>query len=122
MKQEQRQRDGQSGVVLIVDDEPRVLDGLCDILRKDRHELLTATSGEAALTLLSQMKVDVVISDERMPNMAGHVLLERTKRAFPDVIRIMLTGQASLEIACKPSTRASIATWTSPCNRKSSGA
>jgi HD-like signal output (HDOD) protein len=54
-----------------------------------------ATSGEAALEVLSQHPTDVIISDMRMPGMDGAELLLRVREQFPLTARILLTGQAS---------------------------
>jgi DNA-binding NtrC family response regulator len=82
--------------VLFVDDEPAILAGFCDALRKEPYEILTATSAALALDVLSRTHVDVVVSDECMPRMCGSALLERVHRDYPNVVRIMLTGEASL--------------------------
>jgi HD-like signal output (HDOD) protein/CheY-like chemotaxis protein len=81
--------------LLFVDDEPMVLKGLQRTLRSMRHEweILYAESGKAALALLASHPVDVVISDMRMPGMDGAQLLEAVKERFPQVVRIILSGQ-----------------------------
>jgi len=87
------------GLVLFVDDEPQILNGFRDILRKEPYDLLLASSASEALLLLSQHQVDVVVSDERMPVISGSEFLERVRRGYPGIVRIMLTGQASLEVS-----------------------
>ena len=87
--------DSQS-IVLFVDDEPQVLRGYRDLLHKEPYEVLAAGSAAQALQILAARHVDVVVSDERMPLGSGSELLERIHRDYPDVVRIMLTGQASL--------------------------
>lgn len=81
--------------LLFVDDEPMVLKGLQRSLRSMRHEweILYAEGGEAALAMLASHPVDVVISDMRMPGMDGAQLLEAVKVRFPQVVRIILSGQ-----------------------------
>lgn len=81
--------------LLFVDDEPMVLKGLQRALRSMRHEweILYAEGGEAALAMLAAHPVDVVISDMRMPGMDGAQLLEIVKARFPQVVRIILSGQ-----------------------------
>jgi DNA-binding NtrC family response regulator len=82
--------------ILLVDDEPQVLRGYRDVLHKEPYELLTTGSAAQALEILAKQRIDVVVSDERMASMSGSALLERVHRDYPDVVRIMLTGQASL--------------------------
>ena len=89
--------------LLFVDDEPMVLKGLQRTLRKMRHEweILYAEGGEAALALLASQPVDVVISDMRMPGMDGAELLETVKYRFPQIVRIILSGQLDRDMTLK---------------------
>jgi len=82
--------------ILFVDDEPNVLDGLRNLLRKQRNEwdMLFAPSGEAALAEMEREPVDVVVSDMRMPRMDGAELLRRVKDTYPQTARIVLSGHA----------------------------
>lgn len=82
--------------ILFVDDEPQVLRGYRDVLHKEPYELLAAGSAAQALEILAKERIAVVVSDERMPSVSGSELLERVHLEYPDVVRIMLTGQASL--------------------------
>ena len=82
--------------ILFVDDEPNVLDGLRNLLRKQRHQwdMLFATSGKAALEELARCPVDVIVSDMRMPGMDGAELLTRVRELYPQTARIVLSGHA----------------------------
>src|SRR5262249_24205424 len=77
--------------VLIVDDEPRVLDSLEGLLAIE-HQILRAEDGAAALRILAEEPVAVVISDQRMPGMLGTELLARSLTVAPDTARILLTA------------------------------
>ncbi|MCG8588064.1 MAG: EAL domain-containing protein, partial [Proteobacteria bacterium] len=86
-------------------------------LRRQPYEILTANSGSAALGLLRKRPVDLVVSDERMPGMSGSELLTHVAREFPDTIRIILSGQASLESAIRAINDARIFRFlTKPCS------
>jgi HD-like signal output (HDOD) protein len=89
--------------LLFVDDDAMVLKGLQRTLRKMRHEweIHYAESGEAALALMASQPVDVVISDMRMPEMDGAELLTIVKERFPQVIRIILSGQLDRDMTLK---------------------
>ena len=89
--------------LLFVDDEPMVLKGLQRTLRKMRHEweILYAEGGEDALALLASQPVDVVISDMRMPGMDGAQLLEEVKDRFPQIVRIILSGQLDRDMTLR---------------------
>jgi DNA-binding NarL/FixJ family response regulator len=85
--------------VLLVDDEKQITEGLEAILHCEPYEVLSAHSGAAALELLRRRPVDVVISDESMPEMPGSLLLAQVANEFPHTARIVLTGHASIEAA-----------------------
>lgn len=85
--------------VLLVDDEPRVLDGYRRGLRR-RYDLAMAEGAEEALQLLdSEGPFAVVVSDFQMPGVDGIELLAEVARRAPDTVRMMLTGQADLSVA-----------------------
>jgi signal transduction histidine kinase/CheY-like chemotaxis protein len=78
--------------VLIVDDDPRLIAVLSDVLRSEGHEVTTANSGEAALAVFDPDRHDVVITDLGMPRMTGWEVAERVKRRSPDTPVFILTG------------------------------
>lgn len=83
--------------MLIVDDEPNVLESLCQLFDLEFH-VLTASDGQMALSLLQHHpEVAIVISDQRMPGMSGVELLKHVKQLVPNTMRILLTGYADLE-------------------------
>jgi CheY-like chemotaxis protein len=83
--------------ILLVDDEPQVLEGIQRSLRK-QVEMQTATSGVEGLRLLAQEgPFAVVISDMRMPGMSGTQFLAKVREQNPDVVRMILSGQADLQ-------------------------
>ncbi len=87
--------------ILIVDDEPNVIAALQRTLFEEPYDIRSAESGEQALDILAGCRAKVVISDERMPGMDGAEFLAIVKNKFPETVRIMLTGHASLDAAMK---------------------
>ena len=85
--------------VLFVDDEPEVIEGLKRGFHKLPYNLLWAYSGREAIEILSSQKVDVLVADELMPEMSGSQLLAYVRKHYPQVLRIMLTGHASVASA-----------------------
>ncbi|MBB2163195.1 response regulator [Gluconacetobacter sp. 1b LMG 1731] len=82
-------------VVLLVDDEPEILVALTDLLEDD-FTILSTTSPVEALTILAGRRdVDVIVSDQRMPEMGGDVMLARA-RGLCDAQAILLTGYADI--------------------------
>jgi two-component system probable response regulator PhcQ len=88
-----------SDVILIVDDDPHLLDSMRRALRREPYCVLTSQSGEEALGILDSTPVDVAISDQDMPGMSGSVFLKRVRELHPAITRLMLTGKATLESA-----------------------
>ncbi len=82
--------------VLVVDDEPEVLASVRRQLRRD-FRVLTANDANEALELLGRESVQVIVSDQRMPEVSGVELLTEVRERFPKTTRIMLTGYADLK-------------------------
>jgi EAL domain-containing protein (putative c-di-GMP-specific phosphodiesterase class I)/CheY-like chemotaxis protein len=85
------------GVLLLVDDEPNILAALKRLLRRDGYKVLTADCGEQGLDVLARNRVDVIISDQRMPGMTGVEFLRAAKTRYPDTVRIVLSGYTELQ-------------------------
>jgi CheY-like chemotaxis protein len=79
--------------VLIVDDEPLVLETSAAIVRSFGFTVRTAPDGFAALKILREVLPDIVLSDLRMPNMSGFELLSIVRRRFPHIPTIGISGE-----------------------------
>jgi response regulator RpfG family c-di-GMP phosphodiesterase len=84
--------EGRRPVVLLVDDEPRILSALERSLRREGYELLTAERPADALRIVEERSIDCVVCDYKMPAMFGTELLERIAKRCPHVARLMITG------------------------------
>lgn len=89
--------DAVERTLLLVDDEADVVAALDRLLRYDGYKILHANSGQQGLDILAQNEVDVVISDQRMPQMSGVEFLTRVNELYPRTIRIVLSGSADLD-------------------------
>lgn len=78
-------------VVLYVDDEENNLVSFKATFRI-KYKVLTAISGDEAMEILSKNKVEIIVTDQRMPNMTGVEFLERVLVKYPETMRILLTG------------------------------
>jgi len=87
--------------IMLVDDEEFVLTCLKRSLAREGYELMTFTMAEQALEYLETKKVDVIISDHRMPGMTGIDFLIKVRKRHPDVVRILLTGYADMDVAIR---------------------
>ncbi len=94
--------------VLFVDDEANILKALQRLLRNEACRVLTAGRGSEALDLLERERPQVVVSDQRMPEVSGVDLLQAVRQRHPDVIRILLTGYTEMTVAVEAINRGEI--------------
>ena len=102
--------------ILLVDDEPMVLNGLMLNLRP-HFDVTTAVGGSAGIVILkSQGPFAAVVSDMRMPVMDGATFLMRAKAEAPDTVRLVLTGQTELSSAILAVNKGQVFRFlTKPC-------
>ena len=84
--------------VLVVDDERMILGVACEIIGEFGHHVLLADSGPAALDILGDEKVDLVITDIMMPQMDGIELSRRVLDQYPNVQVALMTGYSNLAL------------------------
>ncbi|MBB3332535.1 diguanylate cyclase (GGDEF)-like protein/PAS domain S-box-containing protein [Halomonas campaniensis] len=96
---EQAQKAGRQGgqTLLLVDDETNILRALTRTLRRDGYRILTAPSAREAFEQLAAEEVQVIISDQRMPEMSGTEFLRRVTELYPEMIQIVLSGYTDLK-------------------------
>jgi thioredoxin reductase (NADPH) len=96
-------------IILAVDDDASVLEAVVQDLRRNygqNYRILRAGSGQAALDTCTHMKergeeVALIVSDQRMPGIAGVDLLERVQGIYPQARRVLLTAYADTEAAIR---------------------
>jgi response regulator RpfG family c-di-GMP phosphodiesterase len=94
--------------VLFVDDEVNILRAVQRLLRHEPCRVLTASRGSEALGLLANDAAQVVVSDQRMPEMNGVELLSVIRERHPDAVRMMLTGYTEMNVAVEAINRGEI--------------
>ncbi len=82
----------QPPTLLIVDDEAQILAALKRSLRREGYEIVAVESAAAALRILDERCVDVILSDHKMPGMSGVQLLARAAEIRPGIVRMLITG------------------------------
>lgn len=93
--------------ILVIDDEPDVVESVRDLLRLD-YRVLGATRAREGIGILAQEPVDVVMTDQRMPEMTGVELLHHVRETHPDAIRLLFTGYADIRAVIDAINRGSV--------------
>ena len=94
--------------VLFVDDEVNILKALKRLLHNEDMDVLCASRGQEALEILERSPAQVVVTDQRMPEMTGVDLLSQVRQRHPDVVRMMLTGYTEMDLAVDAINRGEI--------------
>ena len=97
MPQEYKGRKMKQNTILIVDNEKPVVNALKRILWKEGYRILTAHSGNEALAKMETFPCQLVLADQKMPEVSGMELLKRIKEKYPDTIRILITAQIDFD-------------------------
>lgn len=102
--------------ILVVDDEPLIRESLFEILRIEGYSVEMAVSAEEAFKLLSKSKIDIVVTDFKLPKMNGLELLGKIKKDFSEIEVIMITGYGSIESAVEAMKKGAYDYITKPIN------
>lgn len=100
----------QVGSILVVDDEPDILESLKDLLEAHLPgvRVLTALNGKQGLEQVHKESLDLIIADYRMPGMDGLEFLTHCRKEKPNVPRILITAFPELEAAMRAINEAAI--------------
>jgi response regulator RpfG family c-di-GMP phosphodiesterase len=90
---------GNGEKIIVVDDEPEVLELLADVLNEEGYALESSDGADAALQKMRTQHFDLLLTDIAMPGMDGIALIREAKRLQPDLIPIVMTGNATLDTA-----------------------
>lgn len=93
------------GRILLVDDEEITLENLEFVLKKDGHDVVTASNGSQALKYLESSGFDLVLTDLKMKKVDGMEILEKVKTRHPDTEVVMITGYATVSSAIEAMKR-----------------
>src|SRR5882672_7339143 len=84
--------------ILVVDDEEHVTTALRRALKREQYDLTACNDPREALAVLKTQTFDIVISDHMMPGMTGLEFTKLVRDRYPDMLRLMLTGQPDLDL------------------------
>jgi CheY-like chemotaxis protein len=87
------------GRVLVVDDEPQIVDMLRELLMELGYSVATAGHGGEALQLVPECKPDVVLLDLQMPGLSGLQVLDLLRRDHPGLPVVIITGNTDVDVA-----------------------
>jgi len=85
--------------ILLVDDEPRLLSSLHELLRDRNYHLVTASNGADALAQLAKLRFDLVLLDLRLPDMSGHEIMDFINGKGIDADVIVMSGEVGIDAA-----------------------
>lgn len=100
--------------ILVVDDDDDVLRSISNFLEARGHEVLRATRGERGLDLVRARRVDIVITDVRMPDMDGYEVLKRVRSLQPGIEVIVVTGYGEVQHAVRAMKEGAFDFFTKP--------
>jgi DNA-binding NtrC family response regulator len=86
-------------ILLLVDDEPRLLSSLYELLRDRDYHLVTATCGSEALAQLTRLQFDLILLDLRLPDMSGHEIMDFINDKGIDGDVIVMSGDVGIDSA-----------------------
>jgi two-component system probable response regulator PhcQ len=84
--------------ILLVDDEDAIRSSLSSVLEREGYRVHSAESGDEGLRILKEEPIQLVISDYSMPQMSGVDFLKLVRERYPNIVRIMLTGDPNPEV------------------------
>ncbi|MGH8015488.1 MAG: response regulator [Candidatus Zixiibacteriota bacterium] len=85
--------------ILVVDDELLIRDLLYDFFQQQGWTIAVAESGERALEILRSRKIDLLLTDIKMPQMDGLALTAQVRLLYPQLPVVLMTGYPSVETA-----------------------
>src|SRR5947207_9460980 len=103
--------------VLVVDDEPAIVDSLQKILERESLRVLTAASGSEALEIIRREPVSVMITDLMMSGMSGMDLLRASKSVAPETETVLMTAYGTVENAVEAMKQGAYDFVTKPIKR-----
>ena len=85
--------------ILVIDDEKAIRDGCLRVLTGKGYEVITAENGQIALDILAKESLDIILLDLKMPVIGGEEVLEITRKKYPDIPVIIITGHGTVDTA-----------------------
>jgi DNA-binding NtrC family response regulator len=100
--------------ILVIDDDPNILESVGKFLRAQGHRVHLADRGEKGLEILKKNAIDITISDVHMPGMDGFEVLREARKVSPSTEVIMITAHRDLENAFRAMREGAFDFFTKP--------
>jgi DNA-binding NtrC family response regulator len=94
--------------ILVVDDEELFIEYIKSMLSSESYNVVTASNGKQGLEILKKQSVNLVISEYKIPLMNGLEFLEKVRIIYPDILTVMVTDQADINLAIKAVNEAGV--------------
>jgi DNA-binding NtrC family response regulator len=94
--------------ILVVDDEELFIEYIKSMLSGESYNVITASNGKQGLEILKKQSVNLVISEYKIPLMNGLEFLEKVRIIYPDILTVMVTDQADINLAIKAVNEAGV--------------
>jgi two-component system probable response regulator PhcQ len=94
--------------ILVVDDDEFFIEYIQRVLSDENYNVVTVSSGQKGLGILEKQQVSMVISEYKIPLMNGLEFLEKVRIIYPDILTIMVTHHADIELAIKAINEAGV--------------
>jgi DNA-binding NtrC family response regulator len=100
--------------ILIVEDEPDLMQVFVEILTMEGYDVSTATNGETAIQMISENTYELALTDLYLPKIDGFQVLAHLQRATPPISAIVMTGHGSIESAVEAMKKGAVDYITKP--------
>ena len=94
--------------ILVVDDEEFFIEYIQRILSDENYNVISASNGQEGIALLEKQQVSMVISEYKIPLMNGLEFLEKVRIIYPDILTILVTDHADIELVIKAFNEAGV--------------
>src|SRR3989304_10149191 len=87
------------GAILVAEDQDTARESLCELLREEQYQVYEALDGDAALKLVEEVDLDIVLTDLKMPGRDGIEILKCVRELSPQTLVLIMTAHATVETA-----------------------
>ena len=102
---ESRPKVPEKATILVIDDEAAMRDSCCQVLDKEGYRTESAEDGSRGLQKIKQIHPDLILVDIKMPGISGMDLLKKAADIDPNVVSVVITGYATVELAVEAMKR-----------------